>query len=462
MPQQFAHPGAFRGVVTRHVETPRVLEAPRQEKHQIGGPDLGPANLDARQRRELTNRIGRNVTPQNQPNQKWQLTGGNRAASDRVLRNSFFANKPAAGDPAARRLARSTFHGRFFDRDGRHHHRRAIVIGWAGPLFWPYAYDDFVDYTFYPYAYDTFWPYAYDDVYEGIFGRYAYGSGSAYASVQQPRSTGAGGAGVRAADLCTSQTAGLTDWPIERIEQVVEPNDDQRAALVEFKDAATRALDLLKGSCPAELPSTPTGRLAAMHQRLDAMLQAVRTVRPALEKFYLLLNDEQKSRFNALGPDQIQDQQSRRDLTQVCGERASGIGNLPIAQIERTMQPNEAQRAALKELQDATAQAVDLLKSNCPTYQALTPGGPAGSHGATARCDVSGGANRRARAREVLRLAQRRAEGTLQFGCRRAKQQLSWTERRDVQIEYRWGGGDVDKISIWSAPLEADRITRRF
>jgi hypothetical protein len=132
MPQQFAHPGAFRGVVTRHVETPRVLEAPRQEKHQIGGPDLGPANLDARQRRELTNRIGRNVTPQNQPNQKWQLTGGNRAASDRVLRNSFFANKPAAGDPAARRLARSTFHGRFFDRDGRHHHRRAIVIDWAG------------------------------------------------------------------------------------------------------------------------------------------------------------------------------------------------------------------------------------------------------------------------------------------------------------------------------------------
>ena len=135
--------------------------------------------------------------------------------------------------------------------------------------------------------------------------------------------------------ICTSQTAGLTDWPIERIEQVVEPNDEQRAALVEFKDAAARAFDLLKASYPAELPSTPTGRLAAMHHRLDAMLQAVRTVRPALEKFYLLLNDEQKSRFNALGPDQIQDQQSRRDLTQVCGERASGIGNLPIPEIEQ-------------------------------------------------------------------------------------------------------------------------------
>jgi hypothetical protein len=59
----------------------------------------------------------------------------------------------------------------------------------------------------------------------------------------------------------------------------------------------------------------------------------------------------------------------------------------------------------------------------------------------------------------------RRAEGTLQSVAAApsiAEQQLSWTERRDAQIEYRWGGGDVDKISIWSAPLEADRITRRF
>jgi hypothetical protein len=351
-----------------------VLAAPRQEKQQAGGRDVGRANLDvARQHREPTDRIGHNLTPQSQPSQKRQPAGGNRAASDRVLRNPFLADNSAAGDPAARMLARSTFHGRFFDRDGRRHHRRPIVIGWAGPLFWPYAYDDFVDYTFYPYAYDTFWPYAYDDVYEGMFGRYAYGSGSAYASVRQPQLARAGGAAVPAADLCTGQTAGLTDWPIERIAQAVEPNDEQRAALDDFKDAAARALDLLKASCPAELPSTPTGRLAAMHQRLDAMLQAVHTVRPPLEKLYRLLNDEQKARFNALGPDEIQDQQSRRDLTQVCGERASGIGSLPIEQIERTVQPNEAQRAALKELQDATAQAVDLLKSNCPAYRALTP-----------------------------------------------------------------------------------------
>ena len=410
-PQQFARPsgGPSPGTTTRHVETPRTFAAPRQEKQQIGGRNLGgqggghvggqvggqasgqvgrdlgrpnqdvtrqgKPNLDAaRQNREPTDRTGRNVMPRNQPSQTGQLAGGNRVDSPRVLRNQFFAGKsPAVGDPAARMLARSTFHGRFFDPGWRRHFPRPIVIGWVGPLFWPYAYSDLVDYTFYPYAYDTFWPNAYDDVYEGMFGRYAYGTGSAYAAVGRAGTERGGGRIARIADLCAGRAAGLTDWPIEQIAQAVEPNDEQRTALDEFKDAAAKALDLLKASCPTELPSTPTGRLAAMHQRLDAMLQAVRTVRPALERFYQLLNDEQKARFNALAPEEVADQQSRRDLTQVCGERASGIASLPIEQIERTVRPEEAQRAALKELEDATSQAVELLKSDCPTYRALTP-----------------------------------------------------------------------------------------
>src|SRR5262249_8452491 len=42
------------------------------------------------------------------------------------------------------------------------------------------------------------------------------------------------------------------------------------------------------------------GRVAAMEQRLTATLTAVQTVKPALAKFYDLLSDEQKARFNAL------------------------------------------------------------------------------------------------------------------------------------------------------------------
>jgi hypothetical protein len=312
-----------------------------------------------------------------------------RAFSGGVLRNQAFANLAAARDPSARMLANSTFQGRLFNPQWRRHFTRPIVIGWVGPLFWPYAYHDFVDYTFYPYAYDTFWPYAYDDFYEGMFGAYALGYGGTYASVgpggyggdyaRRGSARGAyarGSSGARSveADLCSGQTSGLTDWPTERIAQTVEPNDAQRAILDELKGATAKALDILKTACPTALPSTPTGRIEAMRQRLDAMLAAVRTVRPVVEKFFQSLNDEQKARFNALSPDNP-DQQAQRNLTQVCGERASGIASLPFERIERAVRPDGAQRSALKELQDATSEAANLLSADCPTYRALTPVG---------------------------------------------------------------------------------------
>ena len=319
-----------------------------------------------------------------------------RAFSGGVLRNQAFAGLAATRDPSARTLATSTFQGRFFDPQWRRRFARPIVIGWVGPLFWPYAYDDFVDYTFYPYAYDTFWPYAYDDFYDGMFGAYALGYGGTYASVGPSNGYGAdyggnyrggrnnrGGSSGRAfaagrsveADLCSGQTSGLTDWPIERIAQTVEPNDAQRAILDELKGATAQALDQIKAACPTALPSTPTGRIEAMRQRLGAMLAAVRTVRPVLEKFFDSLNDEQKARFNALSPDNPDQQQAQRDLTQVCGARASGIAALPLERIERAVRPDDAQRSALNDLQNATAEASNLLSSDCPTYRALTPVG---------------------------------------------------------------------------------------
>ena len=319
-----------------------------------------------------------------------------RAFSGGVLRNQAFAGLAATRDPSARTLATSTFQGRFFDPQWRRRFARPIVIGFVGPLFWPYAYDDFVDYTFYPYAYDTFWPYAYDDFYDGMFGAYASGYGGTYASVGPSNGYGAdyggnyrggrnnrGGSSGRAfaagrsveADLCSGQTSGLTDWPIERIAQTVEPNDAQRAILDELKGATAQALDQIKAACPTALPSTPTGRIEAMRQRLEAMLAAVRTVRPVLEKFFDSLNDEQKARFNALSPDNPDQQQAQRDLTQVCGARASGIAGLPLERIERAVRPDDAQRSALNDLQNATAEASNLLSSDCPTYRALTPVG---------------------------------------------------------------------------------------
>ena len=86
-------------------------------------------------------------------------------------------------------------------------------------------------------------------------------------------------------------------------------------------------------------------------------------MRPVLEKFYNSLNDEQKARFNALNSDAAAQQQGQRDLTQVCGQRASGIASLPLDRIDQAVEPDETQRSALKKLQDATAEAANLLNS---------------------------------------------------------------------------------------------------
>ena len=42
----------------------------------------------------------------------------------------------------------------------------------------------------------------------------------------------------------------------------------------------------MRGACTTERPVTPTGRLAAAEKRLAAMLEAVRTVRPAMDAYY--------------------------------------------------------------------------------------------------------------------------------------------------------------------------------
>jgi hypothetical protein len=306
-----------------------------------------------------------------------------RSLAGAVLFNRALANRPLR-NPADRALAVSTFHGRFGDQTGPWHrrHQRSLVIGWVGPLFWPYAYHDFVDYTFYSHSYDTFWPYAYDDVYAGIFGTYAYGYEETDATVGRSL-PGDGGttfaepnASSRSVALCSAETAVLTDWPIDRISQAVKPEEAQRAALEDLKQATQQALGILRSNCPTALPSTPTARLAAMRQRLDAMLQAVRTIRPALDAFYEQLSDEQKSRFNAMGGEENgQDQQqARRDLTQVCSEN-TGIGSIPLKQIDSNLQINSSQRSTFEELQSASSQAAEYLRTNCPDFQALTPSG---------------------------------------------------------------------------------------
>ncbi len=104
---------------------------------------------------------------------------------------------------------------------------------------------------------------------------------------------------------------------------------------------------MFKTSCPARyaFPLTPPGRLRAMTARLQATLEAVQTVRPPLEAFYNSLSDEQKERFNELGPSKLR---SSVEVTaalpsdsKACAEAKPGLTNLPIEQIDEVVKPTD-------------------------------------------------------------------------------------------------------------------------
>jgi hypothetical protein len=178
--------------------------------------------------------------------------------------------------------------------------------------------------------------------------------------------------------LCGDPDKGVTAWPIAEITRAVRPTSEQRALLDELKAAAAKAANAFKESCVDSYAMTPPGRLRAMTNRVSATLNAVRIVRPALEAFYNSLNDEQKARFNALGPNvgehsQQQPQQASNAQAEGCGEPKSGLTQLPIERIEAVIRPAGKQKEALDRLGTATKNAVEKLQAACPDDVPLTP-----------------------------------------------------------------------------------------
>jgi LTXXQ motif family protein len=104
------------------------------------------------------------------------------------------------------------------------------------------------------------------------------------------------------AAVCSQKGGNLIDLPVQRIEQVIQPTAQQQSAFDDLKKATQNASDKLQSSCPTAIPLSPVARLDAVETRLKAMADAIKSVRPALENFYASLNDEQKARFNMMGP----------------------------------------------------------------------------------------------------------------------------------------------------------------
>jgi hypothetical protein len=291
--------------------------------------------------------------------------------------------------PFATRTVSSFSHRGFVHGAFLHGFHRFGVFGWVGPLFWPYAFSDIYCSIFWGYwgygcadpywslAYgDPFWAYGYDDIYGGLFSPFAFADLAPYlpngpSSVREARSKRVAPTGA-IAQMCGDDTKEVAGWPIDRIQQLVSPDDQQRKALDDLADASVKAAQIIKSGCPTSVAFTSSGRLAAMQQRVEAMAQAVESVRGPLDTFYRSLTEEQKAKFNTVNqPSPAQEKYGRhRTAAQSC---TSAAAQWPGERIEAVLQPTEAQQAKLKALQNAAAQAAEQLAASCPTDIPATP-----------------------------------------------------------------------------------------
>jgi hypothetical protein len=104
------------------------------------------------------------------------------------------------------------------------------------------------------------------------------------------------------AAMCRQQAGTFIDLPAERIEQAVQPTAQQQSAFDDLKKAAQKVGDQLQSSCPTAVPISPVARLETIETRLSAVADAIKAIRPSLKNFYASLSDEQKARFNMMGP----------------------------------------------------------------------------------------------------------------------------------------------------------------
>src|SRR5262249_5826268 len=124
---------------------------------------------------------------------------------------------------------------------------RAVFVAWFGPVFWPYAYSDVFDYTFWPTGYDDgYWAYAYDDFFDGVFwgedgppADYAYAAPYPRSSSGSASTSRANYAAVR--DLCRTPGSGVTAWPFADIERKVRLNGEQKDLLADIRKASQDA-----------------------------------------------------------------------------------------------------------------------------------------------------------------------------------------------------------------------------
>jgi hypothetical protein len=197
--------------------------------------------------------------------------------------------------------------------------------------------------VFWP-AFSSPWPFGYETIFS-----------TAFASAPADQS----------ADQC--RQAIDANAMIERIRAEIGPSAQQMERLQHLGGAIGAAADYLSKSCPTEISEQPTARLQLMDSQIQVLTMAIDMIHQPLQDFEQSLTREQQARFSGdAGRATASASQSGKTGLRSCGASSTAI-DWSIDQIDKSVQPNQQQRPALGELQQAFGKAAGDLEAHCPS-----------------------------------------------------------------------------------------------
>jgi hypothetical protein len=167
---------------------------------------------------------------------------------------------------------------------------------------------------------------------------------------------------------------------VGRITSDISPTADQMPLLQKLGGALGMASGYLAKACPPGIPAQPVARLQMMQSQIQALAMAIDIVRPPLQEFEQSLTPDQKARFDGTSDTtgsapaaqtSVQQQNQAGALLRPCGDSTSAI-NWSIEQINKSVQPTNAQRDDLANVKQAFTSAAADLDTHCPASAPAT------------------------------------------------------------------------------------------
>ncbi len=238
--------------------------------------------------------------------------------------------------------------------------------GWVGPLFWPFAWYDIIDYTLWGDGMG-FWGYGYRDIYAAIFTPYDENELAGYMTPARHRRPGRV---PSLAQICGDDFSELSRLPVEQIRGAMRSSEEQRAALDELANASSEAAQAVSATCPTQAATTASDRLKTMQTRLEAMKAAIARVRTPFEIVWETLDDDQKAQLKAFSAQRAQFS-PKVPFAQSC--TPPDALPWPAKEIEARLQLNDDQRQQLGVLQRASVLASNTVNFDCQPDENLNP-----------------------------------------------------------------------------------------